>query len=1601
MIGKPAVTVRNRTRYTFNSSVSKHSINRALTNSKRLLLSFVLVVGLLPQQLLAQVASNSALFDSTDGSYLSKTFTSAGNRKTWTWSAWVKRGKLGRGVLFAGGADYLNYDNDQLYWHDQNGTADGYFNSEAGANIYFRDPSSWQHIVLTYDSTNSYVKAYVDGVEVMNNATTQNVDSDINSATTHRIGEWANTTGRLFDGYLSDVHFIDGEALTPNSFGEADGATGKWMPKSYSGSYGINGFHLDFTDAADLGGDVSGGNNDFAANNLGPSSQVIDTPTNTFATLSSIANAQGATLSKGNLKVVGTWNDRHVFSTFELPETGKWYFEVTDVHQGDRGSVFIGDAEHATTSTGSNYAAILFHTGNIASTGTVNNGLGSALVNSDVIGIAYDADTGSLWAAKNEAVGGGAANVTGLLHQSGKGYRISYREAGSSVSTAQFNFGSSAEPGLTYYLDAGGYFKYEPPSGFKSLSSNNLPTTYRQYDESILYIDGDGFDASTTFVDESNGQHAVTANGDAQVDSAQNKFGGASMFFDGSGDYLSISDHTDFSFGTGDFTIDAWVRLSAIGVNQTVIGQLNQGPHPDAQWELRVNNANKLYFTSNQSAIYLQGSSTLSAGVWYHVAVVRSGTAFTLYLNGVSDGSITSSASIDDVSSNLNIGQVGDSYWFFNGWIDDLRVSKGTARWVSDFAPPTNAHKMYEEVDIIENPREYFDAVTYVGSGSSQNITGLNFQPDMVWLKNRDYGSNSCLFDSVRPLGSVIHPSATQAEQNFSSEFTAINPDGFSLGINYHTTNYAGEDYISWNWRESVESGFDIVSYTGDGSTNRSVGHDLGVVPELIFVKQRDSGSAAWHVYAEPLGATKRLLLDSTQGATTSSEWANTSPNYKTFTVNGSYSDVNANGGSYMAYLFASKPGFSKIGQYTGNGSADGPFVYTGFKPKYVLIKQTNEGVEHWQIIDSSRDSNNVAYHRLFSNVANSENTDTEVLDFTATGFKIRSSTGAVNDSSGTYIFYAIAEETNGSTVDVIAPQLSEIYAVPALTADASPAYSFYSSEAGTLQIGGSCSSAAVAAIRGDNTVILNLAEGIYNDCTITVTDEAGNVSEPLAISGFTIDPSYQYEITNALEFNSSNGEYLSWTPVRTGNSATWTWSAWVQRGDIGVVNTLLYVDDGSQAAYVRFNGANELEVALGDGSVRSYQSDLFGSSQAWTNLVLSVDTTQANAADRVKFYLNGQLQTPIAGYTDPQQNAVTLVSSTNTHYIGSSGSTGYFDGTSAEVRLIDGIALDASAFGEQTTQGDWVAVEYSSGGGSNSSYLNFENASNLGIDSAGDNDWQVIGLDSDSQTFATPSTPTIVGFTPGELLVGPGGNATYTIPIGVPAGIAGMKPELSVNYDSNGGNGPLGIGFSLGGMSTISRCPATHAQDGFKGGINFDANDRFCLDGQRLIAITGSDGGDGTEYRTEIDGHSKVTSYGQQGSGPSYWKVWTKSGQILEYGNTADSRFELPGKTAAMSWSVSTIADTVGNQITYTYDEDSVNGEHRLSRIDYGANSVRFEHEGRADVSTGYFAGSPVRNSQRISTINSYVGASSVGKYEFTYEQSGINQASRITFSI
>jgi hypothetical protein len=263
----------------------------------------------------------------------------------------------------------------------------------------------------------------------------------------------------------------------------------------------------------------------------------------------------------------------------------------------------------------------------------------------------------------------------------------------------------------------------------------------------------------------------------------------------------------------------------------------------------------------------------------------------------------------------------------------------------------------------------------------------------------------------------------------------------------------------------------------------------------------------------------------------------------------------------------------------------------------------------------------------------------------------------------------------------------------------------------------------------------------------------------------------------------------------------------------------------------------------------------------------------------------------------------------------------------------------------------------------------------------------------------------TVSGFTPGSFRVTESGAAEYRIPIRVPPGIAGLEPRLALSYNSHAGNGALGVGWSLEGLSTIQRCPRSKSQDGSRGGIDYHWSDRFCLDGQRLVLVSGTYGGHGAEYRTERESQTKVISYGTAGNGPEWFKVWSKSGQVMEYGKTGDSRIEAQGKQPTVRvWALNQLADTRDNYANFAYTENSADGEYTVSRIDYTGTasngptrSVRFSYQSRPDLIVLRSRGSLIKTQSRLAAIKTYIADTAIKEYRLAYSQGSGTLRSRL----
>ena len=794
----------------------------------------------------------SVRLNSADSAHFSRTPSSAGNRKTWTWSGWVKRSYLNSNgatyqQVFTAGTSSASRDvfffdtdtDDTLAFFSSNGFSAGVLLFRTDA--VFRDPSAWYHVVLSVDTTQATaanrIKLYVNGIEQSfstANYPAQNSDGLINSTNDHAIGRDEGQDDEYFDGYLADVHFIDGQALAATDFGEYDADTGVWNPIRYSGSYGTNGFKLDFSDntsTTTIAEDSSGNNNDWTANNISVTAgadndSLVDSPTNGTQTDTGAGgevsgcyptwnplSGQHQELLNGNLKAEsGTISSYATIPSTIAMTSGKWYAEfkyVENINADGDGSSFFrfgisqtdrdfesgSDPLGTAKDFGFTGAGTLRARTNGSNTYTYT---GNTVADGDILSLAFDADAGKLWIARN--------------------------------GTWATNSGGTGDPA----------------------NGNNPDYSSLTYSGGYVFVAG--------------------------------PYAGAASPAQGGG------------------------RLSA---------------------KLIANWGQRSFIYSAPSGFKALNTASMSAAT-------------------IADGSTA------------------------------------------------------------------FDAVTYTGNGGTQTISGLDFSPDLVWMKSRSSAFHHQLYDTIRGVNKPVFSSLTDAEFTDTDALTSFNSNGWTLGAEA-AVNSNGATYVGWAWdagsstvsntdgsitssvRANASAGFSIVSYTADGTNGTSVGHNLGAKPALVIQKDRTSASD-WLVLTQLIdGSNDYLLLNSTAAAAAAAAGM-------TSTTFGSWNRTNGN--SIIAYCFAPVEGYSAFGSYDGNGSTDGPFVYTGFRPKWIMVKRTDSG-SAWTIMDTERGAFNAVDERLTANSSSAELTD-QPVDFLSNGFKHRNT--GLNVTSSSWVYAAFAE---------------------------------------------------------------------------------------------------------------------------------------------------------------------------------------------------------------------------------------------------------------------------------------------------------------------------------------------------------------------------------------------------------------------------------------------------------------------------------------------------------------------------------------------------------------------------------------------------------------
>jgi hypothetical protein len=766
----------------------------------------------------------SLRFNSSDSAYLSKSLTSS--RTTATFSAWVKRGNLSGSTNYQlfGWSDGtsnsvgIRFNNDRLEIFNY---ASGSFNAQKLTTAVYRDASAWYHIVGTFDTTSGTaadrLRLYANGERITTFTTSVDASSsltlNLGNGNTHGIGAFGG--GSLFDyfsGYLADIHFIDGQALDPTSFGEFDD-NGIWQPKAFAGSYGTNGFHLDFADnssntATTLGKDTSPNGNNWTPNNLSVTAgagndSLVDVPTNgaqtdtgiggevrgNYCTLNPLRANSSHTLSNGNLDIsLGGAGATTTFATFGV-STGKWYWEMTC---GTQASFY------PSAGVNTNLSASVADQSGVAATGyqymangqKFNNSAlssyGASYTTNDVIGVALDMDAGTLTFYKNGASQGQAfSGITGTAVPTVIGLSAS----------AVFNFGQRA-------------FAYTAPSGFKALNTANLPAP-------VVTKPSDLFDVKL-----------YTGNGSTQTISglgfspdlvwikARNTSTWWNQVFDavrGAGYFISTND-TGAEAGGGTSLLSAFTS-DGFSVNMTPNGTVNENNDTFVAWAW---DAGTSTVTNTDGSISSQVRANASAG-FSVVTYTGTGSAATVgHGLGVAPAMvIIKSRTTSDfwVVGHTSVGFTTDNYLRLNG--TDSAGAGGGVAW-NNTAPTSTVVHIGSSSVLNGNGNNlvmyawaplagYSSGFSYTGNGSADGVFQyLGFRPRLIMLKRSDSTSNWTLLDTSREGYNVdndpLYPNLSDAEG--TTDLLDITSNGFKLRSTDASVNASAATYIGFAWAE-------------------------------------------------------------------------------------------------------------------------------------------------------------------------------------------------------------------------------------------------------------------------------------------------------------------------------------------------------------------------------------------------------------------------------------------------------------------------------------------------------------------------------------------------------------------------------------------------------------------------------------------------------------------------------------------------------------------------------------------------------------------------------------------------------------------------------
>jgi len=933
----------------------------------------------------------SLRFNDDDSAYLKREFDATGNQKTFTVSFWMKKctTTLDSRYLFTTefttGSYYfqLTSNSNQLQVYNKGASA----NVNVKLNNVFRDPAAWYHIVLKVDTTqggdeSNRLKIYVNGVHE-----TDYEDDDFPAedytfsmlANKDKLVGAANFNDSIqgyYDGYIAEFHYIDGTALDADSFGETNADTGQWVPIEYTGgSYGTNGFHLNFSNTSDLGEDSSGNDNDWTANNLTADPGVATTlfDGEVFSDDVTGSGTFSGTRTKDKMFVADRTDASDMYAYVANSSTSTWIKWTPNTSIPDTA-----------------------HNGYVWISGGGNDGYGC---NDKTIYINDSVETVQATRFPDSAavVRWYKFTVTGTF--------TSLKVEGAHPRINAVSFQAEPDWANTHIVDGEDHMSHGVQSTDVDVSTDS-PTTFDDEGNGTgNYCTLNPLASALTLSD---GNLKATQAANATHKKAYGTFGMKTGAW-----YWEVTKHTDQSQGGGG-------TYQSLGLGVTNVANMVLTGFPTDDNHFTYLHEAALYYDDGTNptstpAVDVPGGDEHSAGVWMFAFDFDNGKGWvgkdgTWFKPGGTGGNPATGA--DPIFTNFESGAT------FCPMIHIYPACSVTANFgATGFAhtPPTgfkalNTFNLDDPTIAISN--KHFDLAIDDGADILSTANGLTDGADFVWIKRRADSGFHILFNRINDSGMDGTPNmASNQDYDEDDSGTYSAPSGASVAWVWNAgtanvTNDAsatGIGTIDSTYRANPDAGFSIVTYTGNNTDPASVAHGLNAKPALILVKNRDTASKSWVVYHKALGATKYNHLNFSAAATTSADaWDDTEPTSTVWTMQDS-SDMN-NTDNFVAYVWSEVEGYSKFSEYTGNGSADGPFVYTGFRPTFIIVKRSDAN-SHWWLFDSVRPSDQA----LFPGEQDGEQDKGHTFDFLSNGFKLRSTESEVNTDTKPYMYIAFA----------------------------------------------------------------------------------------------------------------------------------------------------------------------------------------------------------------------------------------------------------------------------------------------------------------------------------------------------------------------------------------------------------------------------------------------------------------------------------------------------------------------------------------------------------------------------------------------------------------